>query len=191
MRDAGMSAVAKHFPGHGAVVADSHETLPVDRRPYGDLLDDMQPFEKLVARRAIAGVMLAHVVYAEADPQPAGFSPYWIREQLRSQIGFDGAIFCDDLSMKATRTFGSMPKRAALALEAGCDMVLICNDRPAAQATVATLRDYSQPTALVRLARLHGTCTSLRETLRASVAWEEAVESLSSWLSRPILELDA
>lgn len=191
MRDAGMSAVAKHFPGHGAVVADSHETLPVDRRPYGDLLDDMQPFESLVSRRAIAGVMLAHVVYAEADPRPAGFSPYWIGEQLRGQIGFDGAILCDDLSMKATRPFGSMPKRARLALEAGCDMVLICNDRPAAQATVATLRDYSQPTSLVRLARLHGTGTLLRETLLASDEWGEAVDSLSGWLSRPILELDA
>jgi beta-N-acetylhexosaminidase len=191
MRDAGMSAVAKHFPGHGAVVADSHEQLPVDRRPYGSLLDDMQPYEKLVSRRAIAGVMLSHVVYAESDAQPAGFSPYWIREQLRGQIGFDGAVFCDDLSMKATATFGPMPQRAELALAAGCDMVLICNDRPAALATVAALRDYSQPTSLVRLARLHGTGSIVRDTLLASDEWQNAVRNLSNWLSRPILELDA
>jgi len=191
MRDAGMSPVAKHFPGHGAVVADSHERLPVDRRPYGDLLDDMQPYERLVARRALDGVMLAHVVYAEADAAPAGFSPYWIGEQLRTRIGFDGAIFCDDLSMQAAARFGPMPRRAERALEAGCDMVLICNDRPAAQATVATLRDYSRPTSLVRLARLHGTRGERRETLLASDAWQQAVGELSAWLSRPVLELDA
>lgn len=191
MRDAGMSAVAKHFPGHGAVAADSHQQLPVDRRPYGELLDDMRPYEKLVARRAIAGVMLAHVVYAETDARPAGFSPYWIGEQLRGQIGFDGAVFSDDLSMKATRQYGSMPRRAELALAAGCDMVLICNDRQGARATVAALRDYSQPTSLVKLARLHGTAAPLRETLLASDEWQAAVDDLQGWLSRPILELDA
>jgi beta-N-acetylhexosaminidase len=191
MKNAGMAAVAKHFPGHGAVVADSHETLPIDRRPYGTLLDDMQPYEKLVSRRAIAGVMLAHVVYAETDPLPAGFSPYWIREQLRGQIGFDGAVFCDDLSMKATASYGSMTKRARLALDAGCDMVLICNDRAAARAAVASLRDYSQPTSLVRLARLHGTRALARDALRASTQWQQAAEQLGNWLDRPILELDA
>ena len=124
LRDGGMAAVAKHFPGHGAVVADSHEQLPVDRRAYGDLLDDMRPYEKLISNRQLAGVMLAHVVYAEGDPLPAGFSPYWINDQLRSQLGYDGAVFCDDLSMKATRKFGSMASRARLALEAGCDGVI-------------------------------------------------------------------
>ena len=191
MRDAGMAAVAKHFPGHGAVVADSHEKLPVDRRPYSILLDDMQPYEKLVARRVLAGVMLAHVVYAEADASPAGFSPYWIAEQLRRQIGFDGAVFSDDLSMKATAGFGSMPKRAKLALSCGCDMVLICNDRPAARATVAALADYSNPLSLVRLARLHGVGAPMRETLLASDEWQAASERLAEWRERPELELNA
>lgn len=192
MRDAGMSAVAKHFPGHGAVVADSHERLPVDRRPYSVLLDDMRPYEKLNDRRILAGVMLAHVVYAETDELPAGFSPYWINEQLRGQIGFDGAVFSDDLSMRATAGFGPMPARARLALEAGCDMVLVCNDRPAARATVASLNNYSNPLSLVRLARLHGTGDApLRETLRASPAWESATATLSDWLDRPVLTLDA
>ena len=191
LREGGMASVAKHFPGHGAVVADSHEQLPVDRRNYGDLLDDMQPYERLIGSRQLAGVMLAHIVYAELDPMPAGFSAYWIQNQLRGQIGYDGAVFCDDLSMQATGQFGSMPERARLALDAGCDMILICNDRPAAQAAVASLREYSNPLSLVRLARLHGTGDVLWESLQASDAWQAASARMQEVLDRPQLELDA
>ena len=143
LRSAGMAAVAKHFPGHGAVVADSHEKLPVDRRDYGDVLDDMQPYDRLIDNGLIAGVMLAHIVYRQMDELPAGFSEFWIQRELRARLGFDGAVLSDDLSMKATRAYGSMPERARRALDAGCDMVLICNDRAAAQATVRALRDLS------------------------------------------------
>jgi beta-N-acetylhexosaminidase len=191
LRSAGMAAVAKHFPGHGAVVADSHDQLPVDRRSYGDLLDDMRPYEKLIAKRQLAGVMIAHIVYAETDPLPASFSSYWIKQQLRSALNYDGAVVCDDLSMKATETMGSMPKRARLALQAGCDMVIVCNNRPAASATVAALRDYSDPLSLVRLARLHGTGKIVRESLLASDQWQIAADSLQQWLDRPALKLDA
>ncbi len=191
LRSAGMAAVAKHFPGHGAVVADSHDQLPVDRRSYGDLLDDMRPYEKLIAKRQLAGVMIAHIVYAETDPLPASFSSYWIKQQLRSALNYDGAVVCDDLSMKATETMGSMPKRARLALQAGCDMVIVCNNRPAASATVAALRDYSDPLSLVRLARLHGTGKVVRESLLASDEWQIAADSLQQWLDRPALKLDA
>jgi beta-N-acetylhexosaminidase len=191
LRSAGMVAIAKHFPGHGAVVADSHDQLPVDRRSYGDLLDDMQPYEKLIAKRQLAGVMIAHIVFSETDPLPASFSPYWIQEQLRRALGFDGAVLCDDLSMKATESMGSMPKRARLALQAGCDMVLVCNDRPAASATVAALRDYSNPLSLVRLARLHGTGKVMRESLLASEEWQIATDRLQHWLDRPELKLDS
>jgi beta-N-acetylhexosaminidase len=191
LRSAGMAAVAKHFPGHGAVVADSHDQLPVDRRNYGELLDDMRPYEKLIAKRQLAGVMIAHIVYSETDPLPASFSPYWIKEQLRNSLGYDGAVLCDDLTMKATESMGSMPKRARLALEAGCDMVLVCNDRPAASATVAALRDYSNPLSLVRLARLHGTGNVMRESLLASDEWHIAADRLKHWLDPPQLELDS
>lgn len=191
LREGGMSAVAKHFPGHGAVVADSHEQLPVDRRGYGDLLDDMRPYEKLLAARQLAAVMLAHIVYAELDPLPAGFSAYWIQNQLRTQLRFDGAVFCDDLSMKATRQFGSMPVRAKMALAAGCDMILVCNDRAAATKTVAALRDYSSPTSLVRLARLHGTGHVMRETLLASDEWQNATRLLHDGLASPEFSLNA
>lgn len=191
LRAAGMAAVAKHFPGHGGVIADSHLKLPVDRREYGILLDDMRPYERLTSNGLIAGVMLAHIVYRELDDMPAGFSSYWIERELRSRVGFGGAVFCDDLSMQATAAYGSMPQRATRALHAGCDMVLVCNDRTAAQQAVAALNDYSNPLSLVRLARLHGTGHVLRETLLASDDWQQANAAVTHWSQRPPLELDA
>lgn len=191
LRSAGMAAVAKHFPGHGAVVADSHEKLPNDRREYSNVLDDMRPYDKLIGNGAIAAVMMSHVVYSDIDPEPAGFSKYWIQSELRSRLGFDGAVFCDDLTMKATESYGSMPKRARLALEVGCDMVLICNDRPAAQAAVASLKEYSSPLSLVRLARLHGTGQVVRESLLESEEWQAAHKRFNDWQERPPLELNA
>jgi beta-N-acetylhexosaminidase len=191
LRSAGMAAVAKHFPGHGAVVADSHLKLPVDRREYGMLLDDMRPYERLTFNGLIAGVMLAHIVYRELDDMPAGFSPHWIDRELRSRVGFGGAVFCDDLSMKATAAYGSMPKRALRALQAGCDMVLVCNDRNAAQQAVAALSDYSNPLSLVRLARLHGTGKITRKSLLASDEWQRVSSAVARWSDRPTLELGA
>jgi beta-N-acetylhexosaminidase len=191
LRSAGMAAVAKHFPGHGAVVADSHLQLPVDRREYGDILDDMRPYEKLINNSHIAGVMLAHVIYREMDDMPAGFSEFWIERELRSRLGFGGAVFCDDLSMKATSAYGSMRRRAKRALAAGCDMVLVCNDRRRAEQAVQSLNEYSNPLSLVRLARLHGTGHALRETLRASELWQQANNAFARWTERPQLELDA
>lgn len=191
LRSAGMAAVAKHFPGHGAVVADSHLKLPVDRREYGLILDDMRPYDSLVTTGVIAGVMLAHIVYQEIDSMPAGFSEYWIQRELRSRLGFGGAVFCDDLSMKATADYGSMPTRAKLALKAGCDMILVCNDRARAERAVDALNDYSNPLSLVRLARLHGTGEVLRETLLASDEWQQANDLFSKWSERPELQLNA
>jgi beta-N-acetylhexosaminidase len=191
LRSAGMAAVAKHFPGHGAVVADSHLALPVDRREYGEVLDDMQPYERLIANGHVAGVMLAHVVYQEMDDLPAGFSSFWIERELRERLGFGGAVFCDDLSMKATDAYGSMRRRAQRALDAGCDMVLVCNDRRRAEQAVEALADHSNPLSLVRLARLHGTGHVMRESLLASELWQQANSALARWTERPQLELDA
>jgi len=191
MRQAGMAAVGKHFPGHGAVVPDSHLELPVDRRDYGDILDDMQPYERLIGTRQLAGVMTSHIVYREMDPAPASFSAWWIGQELRGRLGFDGAVLSDDLSMAATRAYGSMPERSRRALEAGCDMILICNDRPAAQASVRALREYSNPLSLVRLVRLHGAGGQVRETLLASEEWQAATAALGHVVDPPALELDA
>jgi beta-N-acetylhexosaminidase len=191
LRSAGMAAVMKHFPGHGAVVADSHLQLPVDRREYGDILDDMRPYDRLIGNGLAAGVMLAHVVYREMDDMPAGFSPFWIERELRGRLGFGGAVFCDDLSMKATSAYGSMRRRAKRALDAGCDMVLVCNDRRAAEQAVQALNEYTNPLSLVRLARLHGTGHVLRESLIASEEWQNANSAFARWSERPQLELDA
>jgi beta-N-acetylhexosaminidase len=191
LRSAGMAAVAKHFPGHGAVVADSHLQLPVDRREYGGVLDDMRPYDKLIGNGVIAGVMLAHVVYRELDELPAGFSHFWIDRELRTRLGFGGAVFCDDLSMKATSAYGVMQLRAKRALDAGCDMVLVCNDRRAAEQAIEALGGYSNPLSLVRLARLHGTGHRSRETLLASDQWQRASAALARWQEPPPLQLDA
>ena len=191
LRSAGMAAVGKHFPGHGAVLLDSHLRLPVDRREYGHVLDDMRPYEQLVGSGHLPGVMLAHIVYEQMDAMPAGFSEFWIQRELRSRLGFGGAVFCDDLSMKATRDYGSMADRARLALDAGCDMILVCNDRDAAHQAVDALHDYSNPLSLVRLARLHGTGHPLRETLLASEEWQSINEQFAHWSDRPELHLDA
>jgi len=139
----------------------------------------------------VAGVMLAHIVYRAIDEMPAGFSEYWIQQELRSRLGFGGAVFCDDLSMRATRDYGSMAERARLALDAGCDMILVCNDRDAAHQAVDALNDYSNPLSLVRLARLHGTGQMLRETLMASDEWHDANDLFTNWSHRPELQLDA
>ena len=101
--------------------------------------------------------MVAHIIYKEMDGMPAGFSRYWIETELRSRLGFGGAVFCDDLTMKATESYGSMRARARLALDAGCDMILVCNDRRAAEQAVMSLNEYSNALSLVRLVRLHGT----------------------------------
>ena len=191
LRSAGMAAVGKHFPGHGAVLADSHLKLPIDRREYGLILDDMRPYERLISNGALTGVMLAHIIYQQIDSMPAGFSEYWIQRELRSRLAFGGAVFCDDLSMKATRDYGSMATRARLALDAGCDMILVCNDRDAAHQAVAALADYSNPLSLVRLARLHGTGHPLRETLLASDEWLSINRQFARWSERPELHLDA
>ena len=191
LRTAGMAAVAKHFPGHGAVRADSHLELPVDRREYGDLLDDMQPYDSLIRNRVVAGIMAAHIVYPEVDADAAGFSARWLQTELRGRLGFDGAILSDDLSMQATVGLGSIVSRARRALAAGCDMVLVCNDRERAQRAVAALADHSNPPSLVRLARLHGTGQPLRETLLASDDWQAANRALVRLGERPDLTLDA
>jgi beta-N-acetylhexosaminidase len=190
MQSAGMAAIAKHYPGHGAVVADSHVDLPVDRREYTAILDDIRPYERLINNRAIAGVMTAHVVYEEIDRAPATFSRAWIKNELRGRLGFDGAVFSDDLSMHATRVVGGMRDRARLALDAGCDMLLVCNDRPAAERVVAALQERRDAASLVRLARLRGSPKLSVEELPENDDWQAAHAAVLDWQERPALELD-
>jgi beta-N-acetylhexosaminidase len=163
-RDAGMISVGKHFPGHGAVVADSHLALPIDERDKETLFkQDIQPFAKLI-NQGLEGIMPAHVIYSQIDKDLAGFSSFWLQTVLRDELGFDGVIFSDDLSMKATDDTGDYPSRANAALNAGCDMVLVCNNPEAAEEVIIALEEYANPTASERCARLLG---------RASVSWDK------------------
>jgi len=126
MNDYGMAATAKHFPGHGSVEADSHIDIPVDERPREQIIgEDMRVFAELA--NDYQAVMPAHVIYPAFDKQPAGFSSIWLQDILRSQLGFDGVIFSDDLSMKGAEVVGGYYQRAEAAIQAGCDMVLVCN----------------------------------------------------------------
>lgn len=130
MKAAGMMTIGKHFPGHGSVAADSHTDLPIDDRTWNEIeAYDLRPFAALAAE--LDGIMPAHVVYPQVDPLPAGFSEYWLQTVLRQQLGFKGLIFSDDLCMQGAVDIGPITERVDVALAAGCDVVLICNDRGA------------------------------------------------------------
>ena len=146
LRRAGMAACGKHFPGHGWAEADSHVAFPVDPRSLAEIAVDMEPYRQL----KLDGVMPAHVIYPEVDSLPAGFSPIWITK-LRNQLGFDGVVFSDDLSMAAASIAGDIVGRTSAAWNAGCDMLLVCNSPDA----VGNLLERWKPEFdLIRSARI-------------------------------------
>ncbi len=190
MREAGMAACAKHFPGHGAVVADSHVALPVDRRPYEDMADDLHPYRRLIDN-GLPAVMVSHVVYAAVDPQAAGFSCHWLQVELRDRLQFAGAIFTDDLTMQGASVAGTMAVRARTALEAGCDVLPICNNRQGVIEVVDALHDWGDPLGQIRLVRLHGLPGPSTEELARSSQWQECVRAVEQCKAPPVLKLDA
>ena len=162
---AGMSNCGKHFPGHGHVAADSHVAIPVDERDLETILgDDAMPYAWLGA--SLASVMPAHVVYPAVDPRPAGFSPVWLQDILRGRLGFDGAIFSDDLSMEGASVAGDVVSAGRAALDAGCDMILLCNDGAGADRLLDGLVDARDPRSQERLARLRATVGDPRDDPR-------------------------
>ena len=174
MNEAGMAAVGKHFPGHGSVAADSHIAMPVDPRSKAQVeAFDMLPFKKLINTKQLQGVMPAHVVYSNIDPNPAGFSPYWLHTILRQQLGFDGVIFSDDLGMKGASFAGDYLGRAKAALDAGCDMILLCND-PVGVNVLLTEFDWPAAEPLHTALSLKGNIGQTLLALEDQIRWQAA-----------------
>lgn len=172
MREMGMATTGKHFPGHGHVLADSHLETPFDDRPQATIFShDIQPFKQLISKGKLSAIMPAHVIYTQCDSQPASGSAYWLKQVLRQQLNFNGVIFSDDLGMKGAGFMGDYVERSRKALNAGCDLLLLCNE-PAGVVQVLDQLDY-QPTAAQKERHL-----SLMK--RKTVAWRE-LENSPRW----------
>lgn len=176
MQDAGMSVTGKHFPGHGSVVADSHLELPVDSRSWDEIaMHDLVPFQMLSQK--LDAVMPAHILFDQIDDQPVGFSSRWLKGVLRKQLGFEGVIFSDDLTMEGASVVGSYEERARLALEAGCDAVLVCNNRQGALAVLNSL-EAEAVSPSKRLGTMRAKRYIDRVALETSSRWQATVKRL-------------
>lgn len=177
MRRAGMAATAKHFPGHGSIAADSHHELPVDRRPLGDLMGaDLVPFAHLIAHD-LPGIMAAHVVYPDIDDLPSSFSRTWLKDILRDRLGYHGAVFSDDLCMAGAAGMGDVARRARRALEAGCDMALVC-EPDAVPDLLDRLEPREDAARSARLLAMRGSGHQEMRRLRMSRDWRNAVRHM-------------
>ncbi|MCB1986081.1 MAG: beta-N-acetylhexosaminidase [Burkholderiales bacterium] len=181
LKAGGMQAVGKHFPGHGFIQADSHLEKSVDYRQYSDIeMDDLIPFRHMIDF-GITGIMAAHVIYPEVDQYPAGFSRLWLQKILREELQFEGCIFSDDLSMKGVGHFASIVSRASAALEAGCDMILVCNDSKAVDELLDKLQWNISAASLGRLAHMHGIRHFVSMArLRGDAVYVQAVRDINS-----------
>lgn len=179
MNDAGMAAVGKHFPGHGAVALDSHLALPVDDRNLDAIrAKDLLPFKYLISE-GLEGVMPAHVVYPRVDSLPAGFSARWIKDILREELGFGGAVFSDDLSMAGAASAGDFVARAKLAQQAGCDMLLVCNNPHAAGQVLEALPVAANADRERRLLAMRGKTAATLAQLHGDPRWQMLSQRLN------------
>lgn len=155
LHECGMIAVGKHFPGHGAVSADTHHDIAVDHRTLAQIEnEDLRPFVAL-CKHGLAAVMPAHVIYDKLDDQPAGFSKFWLQDILRKELGFKGVVFSDDLSMRGASVAGDAPARARAALDAGCDIALVCNAPDDADAVLRAMTATASAQDRDRVLALH------------------------------------
>lgn len=179
MKHAGMAATAKHFPGHGAVVADSHLALPIDRRDLADLAPDLLPYRRLIPNE-LAAVMMGHVLFPAVDSVPASFSRRWVAEILRGEMDFRGVVFADDLTMEGASVMGGVVARAEAALDAGCDVLPVCNRRASVIELIDGLKSQPGPASQMRVLRMRGREAPDREALLASREYQQARD----WLAR-------
>jgi beta-N-acetylhexosaminidase len=189
MSRAGMCAVGKHFPGHGSVEGDSHLVLPVDDRDLETIRSaDMLVFERMI-HYGLPAVLAAHVVYSRVDPRPAGYSTVWLQQVLRHELGFTGAVFSDDLGMAGAALAGGAIEQSALALEAGCDMVLLCNDRSAGESVIEAVDRGASAVRSARLARMHGRDAIDWQELHADPRYRERAAAIGALEPAPELDL--
>ncbi len=189
MAEAGMPATGKHFPGHGSIAADSHTDIPVDSRSWQEIeKEDLLAFQLMIDSK-IHALMMAHVIYSQIDPLPAGFSRFWVKQVLREKMGFKGVIFSDDLSMQGAVVVGDYRQRAIKSIEAGCDMVLVCNHRVAAWDVANVLKDRIRADVSTRLSCLYGqaeTITTMSKDERLqSKRWQEISQTLVKYADDP------
>lgn len=190
LKEAGMPAIGKHFPGHGWVEADSHLAIPVDERSLDQIMEkDVIPYQRTIVN-GLAGVMPAHVIYQQIDKQPAGFSSFWLLDVLRKRLDFQGVIFSDDLSMEGATVAGSYPQRAMAALDAGCDMVLVCNKPEAAIEVIDNIKVEDNPVSHMRMARLHGRNHITADELHSNPRWKDASEQMAKLSDQGSLDLE-
>jgi beta-N-acetylhexosaminidase len=184
MHRAGMSATGKHFPGHGNVLEDSHIAMPVDKRSREEIFAlDMAIFKSIHQQGLLDAVMPAHVIYPDVDDLPAGFSQQWIKQILRQELDFNGVVFSDDLSMQGAVQMGNIVERAELAIEAGCDMVLVCNDPKGAVKVIDELPSGMSlhKNSLERITRLRKTTSVDFSTLKKTTEHQIASKVLDQF----------
>ena len=190
LEQGGMRSVGKHFPGHGGVAEDSHLALPHDDRDLAVIeQQDMHVFERMIIN-GIPAIMPAHVIFDTVDHRPAGYSKIWLQDILRQRLGFQGVIFSDDLSMEAAGVAGGYAERAQAALEAGCDMVLVCNHTEGAAEVLTSLEGYNNPVSQLRLIRMHGKGGMPFDALHRDERWQRVSRFIAGLDESPWLEME-
>lgn len=178
----GMAATGKHFPGHGTVDADSHHELPIDDRSLTAITErDLIPFAGLAG--SLQGIMPGHIIFPQVDALPAGFSHVWIEQILRQQLKFQGAVFTDDLSMKGAEVVGDFQARVNAAIEAGCDMMLVCNHPEQAGYMLEHLSGYRNTHSQARIEKMFSVSArqGTRQDFRMDARWQTAQSILNRY----------